>query len=60
MKYFIAIMIFLAITGGITGYTLRKIKDEVKESRVREDLLMQEMKLLDYQINVLTTKTMGE
>lgn len=35
---------------------INKLKNEIKESRVREDLLLQEVKLLDYQINVLTNE----
>lgn len=30
------------------------LKNEIKKSRIREDLLLQEVKILDYQLNIMT------
>lgn len=38
--------------------TLQSLAEEIKVSREREDLLLQHIKLIDYQISVLTEKVM--
>lgn len=60
MKYLIAITIILSVISGALLVIARQTRQEIKESRVREDLLFQEIKLLDYQINVLTAKVIGD
>lgn len=65
MKYIyipaIVFMVFLNIALLITNANRENyINKEIKESRVREDLLLQEVKLLDYQIDVLTKKLFEE
>lgn len=61
---FIVIFVFIFI-GFIIGFlflkpqpTLFNAEKEIKISRDREDLLLQQFKLIDYQISVLTEKVM--
>ena len=53
MKHML-IMVFILISLIVIANKFKLINNEIKESRMREDLLLQEVKLLDYQINVLT------
>lgn len=57
----LAILLVTIISLSIAVFRMSyNIVNEIKESRTREDLLLQEVKLLDYQINVLTNQVLGE